>query len=572
MINSETYQKPLLIQTGRGFSVLYRNKYLYSKYNPQATISAQCASLVIPNSTLLVCFSPLLGYGLEQLFEKLPASSYLLAVECDQNLMRLSLDSGNFSIFAGRNFSYIRTNSVPEVLRKVETLPLFPFKKCITLSLSGGTQLYTSFYDSVARYVEDLISGFWKNRITLMQLGRNYVHNTFRNLLSLKECTADASRMCRLRLLKGSERIDKPVLVVGAGPSLDSMRTFIRTYRSLFFLLAVDAAAPALLPDIIPDAIVLVESQYWIDSVFIGLKSYQIPVFADITASPRALKASGGQVYFFCTEYARLQYLARLYQALKPLILQPMGSVGLMAVQLALALTVPTIPVLHIGLDFAWRAGLTHAAESSVAKKLFAETNRIQSLYSASACVDMQRVTGKQEDFYWTRPILARYAALYRQAFCGVARIIDVSPEGCMLNTRKADVSEIVRILIYCESHDAGLQAAEHAQSDSGNGDQAPCLLKRGLSLTLQESTVGNRSTHYNLISAYLAEELQRLTALHEYLREGVPLSEKQAEQLIAECDYLYSHFPDAARGYSLDSGFLKRTSIELRYLLKILC
>ena len=40
---------------------------------------------------------------------------------------------------------------------------------------------------------------------------------------------------------------------------------------------------------------------------------------------------------------------------------------------------------------------------------------------------------------------------------------------------------------------------------------------------------------------------------------------------MIAERDYLYGHFPDAARGYSLESGFLKRISIELAYLLKML-
>ena len=58
---------------------------------------------------------------------------------------------------------------------------------------------------------------------------------------------------------------------------------------------------------------------------------------------------------------------------------------------------------------------------------------------------------------------------------------------------------------------------------------------------------------------------------LNDHLQGKRSISEHMMEQLFAERDYLYSHFPDAARGYSLDLGFLKRAGIELRYLLKIL-
>lgn len=576
MSKAEDIQKPLLIQTGRGFSVLYQNKYLYSKYNPQAAVKAQCASLTIPDATILLCLSPLLGYGLEQVAEKLPPSSYMLALECDQQLMRLSLDSCDFSIFAGRNFSYIRADSIPEVLRKIETLPLFPFKKCMTVPLSGGVLLYKSFYDSVVRYVDELISRFWKNRITMMQLGRNYVHNTFRNLLSLGECTSDTSRICRFRLLKGTERINKPVLVVGAGPSLDTMRTFIRTYRAFFYLLAVDAAAPALLPDIRPDAIVLVESQFWIDSAFIGLKHYNIPVFADITASPRALKASGGEVCFFCTEYARLQYLTRLYRVLEPLVLKPLGSVGLAAVQIALLLTAPSLPVLHIGLDFAWGTGFTHAAGSSVVKKLFAETNRTKSLYELSVCSDMQHTAG-EKGFSRTRPVLAHYAELYRHVFCNDARLVDLSREGHMLNSRKCNEEEAAQLLRRALH---GSDTRKDVLFSSGGRPEGEAAYELHSINALHGRCPKREESGYTpygcdargSVAQYLAGEREHLTALEGHLTGQTSLPLERVKKILGACDYLYSHFPDAARGYSLEIGFLKRVSIELRYLLKLVC
>ena len=567
MISDNKDEKPLLIQTSRGFSVLYRNKYLYSKYNPQAAIIAQIASLQIPNSTLILCLSPVLGYGLKELTEKLPASSYILALECDQMLMRFSLDHCDFSPFAQQRFSYIRTDSVAEVLKKIESLPLFPFKKCLVLSCSGGVQLNQVFYDEVRLYADEVISRFWKNRITLMHLGRNYAHNTFRNLLSLarpmmgsltrspESSPAESSvwgapsSKDRFRLLTGDERIRKPLLVVGAGPSLDTARDFIIKNRNSFFLLAVDAAAAALLPDIRPDAIVLVESQYWIDSAFIGLRKYGIPVFADLTASPRALQACGGNVYFFCTEYARLKYLERLYQTLQPLILPPMGSVGLTALQLALALTAPHLPVLHTGLDFAWQNGLTHAAGSSPIKKLFAEINRTESPYKLSLSTGMQRISGKQRLSYWTTPVLSGYAELYRHAFAGNERVIDIGTEGCFLNGRQADITEAEQILT-----DAG---KSNINAD-GNLFDSAC----------KSDTANER---YEALNAYLAGEADALTMLNDHLQGKRSISEHMMEQLFAERDYLYSHFPDAARGYSLDLGFLKRAGIELRYLLKIL-
>ena len=579
MISDNKDEKPLPIQTSRGFSVLYRNKYLYTKYNPQAAIIAQIASLQIPNSTLILCLSPVLGYGLKELTEKLPASSYILALECDQMLMRFSLDHCDFSPFAQQRFSYIRTDSVAEVLKKIESLPLFPFKKCLVLSCSGGVQLNQVFYDEVRLYADEVISRFWKNRITLMHLGRNYAHNTFRNLLSLarslakspaRQMTGSLTRSLvrspesspaessaweapsskrNFQLLTGDERIRKPLLVIGAGPSLDTARDFIIKNRNSFFLLTVDAAAAALLPDIRPDAIVLVESQYWIDSAFIGLRKYGIPVFADLTASPRALQACDGNVYFFCTEYARLKYLERLYQTLQPIILPPMGSVGLTTLQLALAMTDPHLPVLHTGLDFAWQTGLTHAAGSSPIKKLFAEICRTESPYKLSVSTGMQHIVGKKGVSYWTTPVLSGYAELYRHAFSGNERVIDIGTEGCFLNGRQADITEAEQILT-----DAG---KSNINAD-GNLFDSAC----------KSDTANER---YEALNAYLAGEADALTMLNDHLQGKRSISEHMMEQLFAERDYLYSHFPDAARGYSLDLGFLKRAGIELRYLLKIL-
>ena len=604
MIQNDEHEKPQLVQTARGFSVLYRTKYLYSKYNPRQSIVTQIAHLQIPDSTLIICLSPVLGYGLQELAEKLPTASYILAVECDQLLMRLSLDTADPACFSHQRFSYIRTDAVSEVIAKIESLPLFPFKKCMTLICSGGVQLYPDFYEKVRMYADEVISRFWKNRVTLMHLGRNYAHNSFRNLLSLaglpierssvgspvaRASSADGSFAdgsladgCTYRLLSGSDRINKPILAVGAGPSLDSARDFIIKNRKAFFLLAVDAAAAGLLPDIVPDALVLVESQYWIDAAFIGLRKYRIPVFADLTASPRAIRACGGRVAFFCTEYAKLRYLPHLYRALQPLVLQPMGSVGLTALQLALMLTNPGVPVLHTGLDFAWQRGLTHAAGSSPVRKLFTEITRFESCYKLNFPNDTRQIAGKRGESYWTTSVLTGYAELYRHSFAGNGRVFDIGTVGCMLSGRQIRADEAVQLLAdirtpaadtdtplpiagdLCTGADVSRTGAETSGSKAAHSAASfwePDTSGR------PDSWLG--SERQQAVRRYLQTEYESLSALAEHLRGKRRLPDGVMEQLLAERDYLYSHFPDAARGYSLNIGFLKRVSIELSYMLK---
>ena len=295
---------------------------------------------------------------------------------------------------------------------------------------------------------------------------------------------------------------------------------------------------------------------------------------------------------FFCTEYARLRYLERLYHTLRPLLLPPLGSVGLTAVQLALALTDPHLPVLHTGLDFAWQSGLTHAAGSSPVQKLFGEICRTESPYKLSVFAGMQPISGKQGGAYWTTPALSGYAELYRHTFSANERVIDIGTAGCFLNGRQADTTEAEQILTdVCKRlvKDADIPQATAATwapdstaadisiagVDESNAKQ-PIIgideLDTSTSVISADGfEAGTTIERHKALCSYLTDEVEALTMLNDHLRGKHRLSGQEMEHLFAERDYLYSHFPDAARGYSLDLGFLKRAGIELRYLLKIL-
>ena len=83
-------EEPCLVKAGQGFSVLYKNRFLYSKYSPQKAIEQTVANLDILPQTLILCFSPCLWYGLKELLTKIPKDSLILGIEADKKLFELA--------------------------------------------------------------------------------------------------------------------------------------------------------------------------------------------------------------------------------------------------------------------------------------------------------------------------------------------------------------------------------------------------------------------------------------------------------------------------------------------------
>ena len=79
-------EKPCLVEAKQGFSVSYKNKLLYSKYNPISPIEKSIDNLIIQDGTLVLAFSPVLGYGLDLLISKIQKNSFLFLIENDFSL------------------------------------------------------------------------------------------------------------------------------------------------------------------------------------------------------------------------------------------------------------------------------------------------------------------------------------------------------------------------------------------------------------------------------------------------------------------------------------------------------
>lgn len=528
---------PELVDTGKGLTVRYRDRFLYSAREPERAPSLTGGKASFLPETLVVCLSPLLGYGLREILSRLPARSFVLCVECNSELHALSESYISKDIRTDSRYKLIQIRSIADLCSEVEKLPHFPFRRCARVDLSAGSSLNETLWDDAIRAIDSTIGTYWKNRVILMRLGRNFARNLLVN-----------ARLLRRAQPLARASVAKPIFVAGAGPSLDATLAFVRTRAPSLYILAVDTALPALrAAGITPDAVVVLESQYWIERAFIGFKDSRIPVFADMTARPQAILATGGDISFFHTKYAESRFLSRFAASgVAPLEAPRLGSVGLSSLWLATNLAGQNAPIFFAGLDFSWGRGFTHSNDAVASNADRACATRLSPVGMAanSFAVGVSESEGKNGESVRTDPALSLYAALCRDALAGTRGVYDLGGTGLPTGFPAMTREEADRRITDWDN--------AHSARDS-----------RSLRDAHDDAHVGE------LIDRFLTGEKTKLESLRATLT-GKAKAENVRDS-IAELDYLFLHFPDGHAGPNDSQGFLNRIRVETEYFLKAL-
>lgn len=543
-------QKPCLIETRQGFSVLYNNRLLYSKYNPSGAILKIVNQLELQENTLILCYSPVLFYGFTEILNKLKNNCFVLAIECNKDLYDFSLQY--IPKNDKRNYSYIYCNSIYDFSKVFDEEKLFSisnFKRCITIDFSAGVQLYEIQYKNYTKLADDFINTFWKNRITLVKMGRLYAKNIFKNL-----CFNAKSKL----LEKNS--IDIPILVFGAGTSLDNIIPKIKEESDRFFILSVDAATiPLLKHGIIPDRIVVVESQLANEKAFIGLKNSHIPLIADLTSRTNILNITNGDNYFFLSEYAKTNFINRLKKSgLVNLSIPPLGSVGLAAIEIALFLRKDVnIPIFFAGLDFCFEVGKTHCKEAPHIQTLLNNNTKINYLENISSsfkrdCFFLQGKDGNQKI---TDTPLFNYAKLFSARYSMQKNIYDVGAIGIDIGSRYLTCEEML----------------EHCRNYKTNKELNELMINKTKDNFNKEKTSFNNN-EFDIVKKtkdFYNEELNALMKIKDILTGKIIDTDNELKSLLTQREYLYLHFPDAHTNQITSESFLKRVRAELDFFIK---
>ena len=511
--------KPCLVQTAQGFTVSYREKLLYSKYNPSKAIHNIIENLDIQAQTILLCVSPILPYGIKELAEKLPDDCIMLACEYEKELYAFMLEKAETADFSNsKNFSYLTREELlqlgPLLTRKNITLQSgFPlpqpgsFRRIIRIDFSAASQFNTDLYDKVIENAANALMTFWANRVTLVKFGRKYCTNFFKNLIYC------ASTGKTVPIQKYFSSVEKPIIVFGAGESLEEGLSFIKkskTGAAGFFIICADTALqPLIRQDIIPDGVFIEEAQNVICKCFIGTQNQKLHIFAGLSSVhslTRYFKPE--EISYFTTEFTQASFIERFDKAgLLPPKNEPFGSVGITAYYYARLFRKDTsLPVYTYGLDFAYSAGRTHTKGSMADNARFMNSSRIKNDTNFGAAFSE---TAVKNGTMFTTPIMQRYKQLFD----------DLSEDFSLSNPRMTEADN-------------------------------PRLIE------------------------FLKAERESLVELKALLTGEKQLPPEEAEQeitrLISNREYLYLHFPDGHK-LSYTQSFLNRIRIEVDYYLKVL-
>lgn len=541
---TEQNEKPLLENASGAFSNLkiirYKNRFLYSKYNPLKTIVSVIQNSTFLEGSIIVICSPCLWYGIDELIQKLPSDCRIIAIQDDLQLFNIAKTylpehcKDKIDLFSTADLSNIDT-----YIRNI--IQTGKYRRSIRIDFSAGVQLNAELYDKISSGIQNITASFWMNRITLVKMGRLFSKNIFQNLINISN---------GIQLDEICNSIDRPIIVCGAGESLDhTPKQFIEQC----FVIAVDAALTSLLQrKIHVDAVVSLESQYVIQKAYIGAEEYQdnIILFADIASRPSVVRSIQNKTVWFASEYTKAEFLSNLKKNnIIHDFIQPLGSVGLAATLIAIKLRkTPNTPIFITGLDFSYSIGLTHAKATPAHNTRLFSSNRLSSIenYNAAFAPGTFYSPSKSNNKMVTSKAMKTYADSFTGTFSGTPNLYDIGQCGIPLGLPVIP-SNIIETVI-----------------------------SNNLSTNFTLDFTNKDTDAKNRIAKYYKSEKQTLLEIKDLLINGDKSCyrnkntsiEDQLKELLMEREYLYLHFPD---GYKLstDISFLKRIRAEIDFFLK---
>ena len=536
-----------LEETGGGLTLRAENRYLYSRYNPSSRSRRAAGMAPRLNKCIYFVPSPLLGYGIRELADRIPDDSIILALEESQEIMALcsGIFLENLGDYAEDNrIVSVRLSDKPSLHKLLYTIGPWRFRRVHRVDLNSGAELNPDFYNEAASFLMEDLMSYWRNRHALGRLGREWIRHIFANLSEIARGETDFRSL-------GILQIDKIPLVAAAGPSLEISLDFIKKYRNKLWIMAVDTALPAFLSaGIQPDTVVVLDTQPWNYLDFHNSGSSGIPLIADLTAYPGCLSHTGGPCYLYSSDFAESEFLERLKdEGFRDFSIPPLGSVGLAAVEIAGR--VSNSDVFLTGLDFAYSPGKSHARGTSFHRWQLSCSHRLEPHPGWNSSMKKPRRKGLDASgrSVETDEILLGYAALLKDRYSHLDRFHVLEPGGL----------DIGLPLISME--DAGKIIEEREK------DRRTVLRKPELNKILTNPVNTDKA------SAFLKEELARLdlviSAWEEYAA-GEGTADELVERLTG-MDEVFLDFPDEPPLPKNDDSFLVRGVSRVRQLRRYL-
>lgn len=519
-----------LVDTSDGLQVILDGRPLYDE-NPAAAPRDKATRTPVESDTLYLVVSPVAWHGVSEFAQRIPASSAIIAVESDPTLFELSRRLLELSPIPGVELRDTRLPSVLDALTSRDPRGLGAFRRVRQVAFSRAATLGAASYRALRAALEANMRVLWQNRLTTSEMARLWFTNLFRNLPALVDSRP-------LPVVTG------PILVCGAGPSLDRSVDFIRNVRSRVVLFAADTALPALLQNALePDLVVATEAQFLNVYDFLQSEAGSYRLVADIVSSPAVVdRHSNDRVHWISAPVTEDLVFERLRSAVSLPWVPPLGSVGVTAVSLALMMG--TGPVLLSGLDFAVERGDpavpsagTHARGSNPHTATLAAWNRFVPPLPTELRFRLIDAEGAGGTVRTTLPLMGYAEQLVETLNAADGRTIaSLEPFGLRTGGRPVGHEEAASIVAGSEA--ARLDAGTSVDASLGTAD----------------------------ILGFLENEGRLLDELARSIGSALSGSTDDLERSLAPCTYVARGMPDFTGEVIRNPGFYNRLAIATDY------
>lgn len=505
---------PLLIETNKGISIKYKNRFIYSKYDPVKGSEKLIINKQLHENTIYFIPSPALGYGIQLLKKKLPITSMLLLIEVDENLLKISDTKLNIQ-FIKNGFNF---------LSLLNTFDLSLYKRCELLQINGSFELYKLQYEALFKILLNQIHNYWKNRYTLTQMGQLWTKNTLINLKSLK----DSKPLSTLKTTK-------PIVIIGAGESTESILHILIKNRDLIYILCVDTALQILLEmDIIPDVVLALEAQYYNLPDFYGAKDRHIDLIYDLSSYPAVPRNLRGKKYYCVTQYSNSSLLNKITDAgIVNNFIPPLGSVGISALFIGMQITNNFIFL--AGLDFSYKLGKTHSKGTPYHKSSMISWSKTNPGDSFINCLKRPLLSklNKNNLVENTDSILYAFSLHANELLFGNNKVFDITKQGM----------------------DLGIPIIEE--------DKFINLIQKKQISSIKDNKILESSLNSSIFFQIESNKLDNAIAvLSQYLSCKVDID--SCNKILTDIDYFFDHYPENKPLSNLDTNKIKRLYYSL--------
>lgn len=338
-------------------TVLIDGVFLHSSYNPSREAERFIQNLIIPFCpSLIILLEPGLSYTTKFLKNKFPK----VKIGVIRYINSFSKYNSDFDFVLNyyeheKDFENYLFNSLNE-----EQL-----LSCFFLEWEPSSKVFSETHKKVAECIKNVISKAKTVLVTRQYFEKKWLLNSLNNIKYLKQ---------NYYL---SKKINKPILIISSGPSLNKCLTIIKNNREKFFIICLSSAISVChYFDIIPDLCMTTDGGFWAGLHLKQILKLNVPLALSTESyCPKKIIQNGKILLLRYNDGISYKILKHLNLELKKI--ERNGTVSGSA--LLYALENSTNDIYFCGLDMSNQKGFQHTQPNEIELNNLFKYNKINS-------------------------------------------------------------------------------------------------------------------------------------------------------------------------------------------------